>query len=96
MANISTAEARYIASEWHGGQFTAFYAFASSGSFDKFGMLRETRDNIAAVGYDDDLHELLTYCEEQPDPAFCEHCNGEGCDYCDNTGYGEVYTHPED
>lgn len=39
--------ARAIASSWHGGQFSAFYAFASSGHFDADGLSSELSLNIA-------------------------------------------------
>lgn len=41
---ITETEARHIASEWHGGQGSPFYAFSSSGHVDRVGMERETAE----------------------------------------------------
>jgi hypothetical protein len=41
--------ARAIASAWHGGQGSAFYAFASSGHFDREALQHELSSNIAVL-----------------------------------------------
>lgn len=43
---LSDDEARAVASAWHDGQSSAFYAFASSGHFDRDALLRELSDTI--------------------------------------------------
>lgn len=60
-----------VASEWHGGQWTALYAFASTGSIVE-GVLAEVEQCIRDIAanpsaYDadessalDDLHDYLT------------------------------------
>lgn len=39
--------ARAIAGQWHDGQSSAFYAFASSGHYDRSALLAELSDTIA-------------------------------------------------
>jgi len=39
--------ARAIAGQWHDGQASAFYSFASSGYYDRDALLRELSDTIA-------------------------------------------------
>lgn len=46
-AEVSTDVARAIAGQWHDGQASAFYAFASSGHYDRDALLRELSDTIA-------------------------------------------------
>jgi hypothetical protein len=47
---ISTAEARRIASEWHGGQRTALYEFTSSGKIADYGrLLAEVESDLGAT-----------------------------------------------
>lgn len=43
---VSTQCARAIAGLWHGGQWTALYAFASSGNYDREALMQENSDNI--------------------------------------------------
>lgn len=45
--NITTDCARAIASEWHDGQSSALYAFASSGHFDGYALLHEIEAALA-------------------------------------------------
>jgi hypothetical protein len=64
---ISDLDARRIASDWHGGQGTALYAFASTGAIDTaradHDLLREVNATIKAehppVGHD--LYILYAY-----------------------------------
>jgi hypothetical protein len=44
---IATGAARAIAGLWHGGQGSAFYAFSSSGHYDRDALLAELSDVIA-------------------------------------------------
>jgi hypothetical protein len=44
---LSDGEAATVASYWHNGQASAFYAFASSGHYDRDALLRELSDCIA-------------------------------------------------
>ena len=44
---LETDVARTVASYWHGGQFTAFYKFVSSGHYDRDALLRELSETIA-------------------------------------------------
>lgn len=43
---ISEEEARRIASEWHGGQWSALYAFASTGTTDLARMINEVSEDF--------------------------------------------------
>ena len=45
---LDDAVAQTVAAYWHGGQGSAFYAFASSGHYDRAALLRELSDVIAA------------------------------------------------
>jgi hypothetical protein len=58
---LSDHLARQVAGYWHDGQWTAFYAFASSGHYDRTGLLRELSDTIAdcyATAADEDRLQL--------------------------------------
>jgi hypothetical protein len=67
---ISDRQARQIASEWHGGQGSALYAFASTGAIDtawedhdirqEIRPLREHSPNFTEY---DRLTKLLKYCD---------------------------------
>jgi hypothetical protein len=89
MANISVSEARFIAHDWHSGQFSAFYAFQGTGYFEKYAMIRECKAELEHT-YNDDLMDLLQFCEDQPDPIEHAACDGSGCDDCDFTGYTKI------
>jgi len=43
---VSDGVAATIASYWHSGMSSAFYAFASSGHYDRDALLRELSDTI--------------------------------------------------
>lgn len=43
---VSTACARAIAGQWHGGQSSAMYAFSSTGHYDRAALLAENSENI--------------------------------------------------
>jgi len=64
---LDDAVAATVASYWHSGQNSAFYAFASSGHYDRAALLRELSDCIARcyVGASDEdkrqLDMLGTY-----------------------------------
>lgn len=54
---ISDGKARRLASEWHGGQWTAIYSFASSGAISP-GLLTEINREITD---ETDRQQLATY-----------------------------------
>jgi hypothetical protein len=65
---IDTSEARFIASECHGGQWSALYAFSSSGYLDPAPALLEAEQTIDECCSGDDyikLMELIDYLERQ-------------------------------
>lgn len=50
-----------VASYWHGGQGSAFYAFCSSGHYDRSALLRELSEVISAsydMADEDDRRQL--------------------------------------
>lgn len=51
---ITTDRARAIASDWHDGQASALYSFASSGHFDADALLREIEAELARLLVSDD------------------------------------------
>lgn len=51
---ITTDCARAIASDWHNGQASALYAFASSGHFDGYALLHEIEAELARLLVPDD------------------------------------------
>jgi hypothetical protein len=67
--------ARAVASSWHSGQSSAFYAFASSGHFAREDLLRELSDHIAqAYSYASAADQLAldmfgTYCLNRDDES---------------------------
>lgn len=76
---ITTSEARRIAGEWHGGQASALYAFASSGSITP-NLISEIKFEIAqAVAPGEAIRELL---------ALLEYVNRIKCQWpdCENHG----------
>lgn len=52
---IDDTTARMIASQWHGGQASEFYSFASTGRIDKDGLTAEMDQNIREVDPNDDI-----------------------------------------
>lgn len=58
---VATDCARAIAGQWHDGQGSAFYAFASSGHYDRAALLVELSDTIASDyrGADEDSKLML-------------------------------------
>lgn len=57
---LTSGEARKIAHQWHGGQWSPLYAFASSGMIkDRWGILREIRSNELTP----DLRLLIEYIQ---------------------------------
>lgn len=77
MEPITAEEARYIASLWHPGQWSALYAFASSGHCDRDGLTIEINriyrdaeeDARLALSPDDrdELDALAAYVAKAPD-----------------------------
>lgn len=63
---ISEADARRIASEWHGGQWSAFYAFSSSGAIIE-GVLEELEEMRQAktIESDHEHDQLATFIESR-------------------------------
>ena len=41
---VTLERARQIASEWHGGQFTALYSLSSTDHLDRFWLFREIKE----------------------------------------------------
>lgn len=79
---ISALEARRIASEWHGGQASALYALASSGTVVA-GLNMECRH---LPGNDPDAAALQAWADARCDALQCEECGeypqdmgGHGC-----------------
>lgn len=63
---IGESEARHIAQDWHGGQWSALYAFASSGHLDADEALSEARACMEIDDADEyDLIHLIDYLERQ-------------------------------
>lgn len=61
---IGYEQARGIAAQWHGGQATALYAFASTGTIQRR-VLREIDDNLQGTESAravKDLRALAEYC----------------------------------
>lgn len=69
---IGESEARFIARDWHSGQGSALYSFASSGHLDVDGALSEARESmrydVATDEATDDLMHLIDYLERQQPP----------------------------
>ena len=68
---MTEAEARRIAGEWHGGQSSPLYAFASSGSLSQ-PILDEIEQNLTGTDWGDvdhkaykELQQLQTYVESR-------------------------------
>jgi len=79
---ISTAKARRIASEWHGGQASALYAFASTGTVIA-GFLGECRqaEKDAIKSKQSNAIESIGYWEAIALAAFAEyHFDGAWAD----------------
>jgi hypothetical protein len=51
MTNIELGEARHIASEWHSGQWSALYAFSSSGTIQS--------------GLESEVETIISECERR-------------------------------
>lgn len=77
---LTETGARTIASNWHGGQASPLYAFASSGAIVP-GIIREIRNNIRSIrdnesglSYGDGnreigyLADLINYVQGNPSP----------------------------
>lgn len=68
---MSVDELRELASQWHGGQFSPLYAFASSGTVVA-GAANEARiclGFVRATRMGDRLEELITHLEaNEPEP----------------------------
>jgi hypothetical protein len=71
MKTITLQTARNIAADWHGGQLTMLYAFASSGIFDASQVplcLEEIEENLNTVtknrGQAKRLNQLKTYIKK--------------------------------
>lgn len=69
---ISESEARSIAANWHGGQWSSLYAFSSTGTIDE-GLIVEIERcfNSTAIKYEysgqtiiKELNDLLEYVKE--------------------------------
>lgn len=75
---ISDGKARRIASEWHGGMFSALYSFSSTGMISSE-TKREVLNELTPSAYDPELCELLDYLQEVEDRGPVEnwHMNWE-------------------
>ena len=58
--HISTAKARKIASDWHGGQWSALYQFASSGVFVPENYSRYSNEINAEIERETEYHSRIT------------------------------------
>lgn len=77
---IATSEARRIASEWHSGQTSALYAFASSGSITP-NLVHEIQIEINGCvmpGNLAELHALLEYVNAAAPKCQWPDCESHG------------------
>ena len=62
---LGEAEARVVASWWHGGKGSDLHAFASSGYVDKWGLVRELR--VCTPDAEGSHAALVAYVDALPD-----------------------------
>lgn len=91
--------ARRIASEWHNGQFTGLYAFASSGyvSVDAREETESAYDHAESADQTSALADLIEYLRAAGCEDSCPRCEGEGiiptwveCPDCKGSGYART------
>lgn len=87
---ISEEVARAIAGQWHAGQGSAFYAFASSGHYDRSALLAELSEIIgrsySGLSADDrlPLDMIGTYLIGRHEGHFSRLGGTYWCDTCDS------------